>query len=61
MQRYILEVEGPNLVDLEEIELLELPGEGEPIETRFGTCVVTALEEVTGDTPYSGKIICRMP
>ncbi len=61
MRRNILEVEGPNLADLEEIELLELPGEGEPIETRFGTCVVTALEEVAGDTPYSGKIICRMP
>jgi hypothetical protein len=61
MQRYILEVEGPNLEDMQEIELLRLPEAGDPIETRFGTCVVTRTEVMPADASYDGKIVCRMP
>jgi hypothetical protein len=61
MQRFILAVEGPNLDDIEEVELLGPPLEGTPIETRYGTCVVTRTESHEGDsTPYAGKIFCRM-
>ena len=61
MQRFILAVEGPNLDDIEEVELLGLPQEGEPIQTRYGTCVVTRTESLTNDnTPFAGKIFCRM-
>jgi hypothetical protein len=59
MLRFILAVEGPNLDDLEEVELLGLPLEGEPIETRYGTCVVTRTES-TPDATFAGKIYCRM-
>jgi hypothetical protein len=60
-ERFILAVEGPNLEDIEEIELLRLPTEGEPIQTRYGTCIVTRLETMPAGTPYSGKIVCRLP
>ena len=61
MKQFILTVEGPNLEDLEEIELPSLPQEGDPIETRFGTCVVVRTESVADDSGHDGKIICRMP
>jgi hypothetical protein len=54
-------VEGPNLEDLEEIELPSLPQEGDPIETRFGTCVVVRTESVADGSGHDGRIICRMP
>jgi hypothetical protein len=59
--RYILEVEGPNIDEIESIELLGLPQEGEPIETNYGTCVVTRTEETPDAAPYAGKIYCRLP
>jgi hypothetical protein len=54
-------VEGPNLKDVSDAELLELPEEGETIETRFGTCIVTHTEETPDSLKYAGKIVCRMP
>jgi hypothetical protein len=61
LKRFILTVEGPNLEDLEEIELPGLPLEGEPIETRFGTCVVVRTESVADGSGHDGRIVCRMP
>jgi hypothetical protein len=62
LQRFIMTVEGPNLQDVSEIELLALPNEGEPIETRFGTCIVSSVEDrPTDDGVYRGKIVARMP
>ncbi|HEY2372299.1 MAG TPA: hypothetical protein VGH82_07095 [Gaiellaceae bacterium] len=62
MKRFIMTVEGPNLSDVSEIELPALPSEGEPIETRFGTCIVSSVEDrLTDDGVYQGKIVCRMP
>jgi hypothetical protein len=60
MQRFILAVEGPNLNDLDEVELHAAPSEGDPIETRFGTCVVTATEELPGNATYAGRIIAKL-
>jgi hypothetical protein len=61
LKQFILTVEGPNLEDLEEIELPGPPQEGDPIETRFGTCVVVRTESVADGSGHDGKIICRMP
>jgi hypothetical protein len=60
MQRFILTVEGPGLEDVDEVELLRLPEEGEPIETRLGTCVVTRAEPAPEGSQYAGKIVCRL-
>jgi hypothetical protein len=61
MKRFIMAVEGPNLSDIEEIELPELPSEGTPIETRYGTYIVSETEELTENDAYDGKIVCRLP
>jgi len=61
VQRYILKVEGANLEDYEEIELPRLPSDGDPIETRFGTCVVTETSVLADNNTYDGSIVCRMP
>lgn len=61
LQRFIVTVEGLPLEELEEIELLRLPAVGEPIETRYGTCVVTRTEASAEGGQYAGRIYCRMP
>jgi hypothetical protein len=61
MGRFILIVEGLPLEEFEEIELPHLPMQGEPIETRFGTCVVTETEAAEAGSDYAGRIVCRMP
>ena len=61
MQQFILTVEGPNFEDLDEIELPGLPQEGDPIETRFGTCLVVRTESATESSGYDGRIVCRLP
>jgi hypothetical protein len=60
VQRFILTVEGPNLEEFEEIELLGPPSDGEPIETRYGTCVVTRTEPLPATSAFAGKIFVRM-
>ena len=61
MQRFIVTVEGLPLEELEEIELPQLPAAGEPIETRYGTCIVTRTEAAAEGSQYAGRIVCRMP
>jgi len=61
LKRFVVTVEGPNLEDIEEIELPSLPQEGDPIETRFGTCVVVRTESVVDGSGHEGRIVCRMP
>jgi len=61
LQRFIVKIEGPNLQDIEEVELLQLPVEGEPIETRYGTCLIVATESLDDDSPFAGQITCRLP
>ncbi len=59
MQRFTVEIEGPNWEDVAEIELPRLPSEGETIETKYGTCLVTSVEALQDAGPYAGKIVCR--
>jgi hypothetical protein len=61
VRRFIVTVEGLPLEEFEEIELPGLPVKGEPIETRYGTCVVTATEPVQDGGQYAGRIICSFP
>ena len=61
MQRFILVVKGPNLNDVQTVELLRMPVVGAPIETRFGTCIVTAAEPLPPGGEYAGRITCRLP
>ncbi len=60
MRRFILTIEGPNLEDVYDVELVQLPEVGQPIETRLGTCVVTRAEPSPDGSQYAGKIVCRL-
>ena len=46
--------------DFQELELLRLPAEGEAIETKYGTCLVTHAEPLADSDRYNGKILCRI-
>ena len=59
--QFILTVEGPNMEDIESIELPRLPMAGEPIETNFGTCIVVSTTQSAAGGQYDGTIVCRMP
>ena len=61
LQRFIVTVEGLPLEGIEEIELPRLPAEGEPIETRYGTCIITRTETTAEESQYAGRIFCRLP
>jgi hypothetical protein len=59
--RFIVTIEGPNFKDLQVIELPRLPTPGEPIETRFGTCLITETASMDDSDEYTGSIVCRLP
>jgi hypothetical protein len=61
LQQFILTVEGPNFEEVDEIELPRPPTDGEPIETKLGTCLVVRTESLDDASRYSGRIVCRMP
>ena len=61
MPRFIVKIEGPNLEDIEEVELPKLPAEGDPIETRYGTCLIVQTESFDNAGQFSGQIVCRLP
>lgn len=61
MQRYSVTIQGPGWEDLQDVELLRTPAEGDLIETRYGTCIVTKVEPPPDPAKYNGKVICRMP
>jgi hypothetical protein len=60
VQRFSVTIEGPGWQDLQDVELPRAPAEGDAIETRYGTCLVTKVEETQAEQ-YSGKIVCRLP
>jgi hypothetical protein len=61
LARFILTVEGPNFHELDEIELPRSPADGDPIETKLGTCLVVRTESLDDASQYSGRIVCRLP
>jgi hypothetical protein len=61
VQRFTVTIEAPTWKDVQEVELPQLPGEGDAIETRYGTCIVTQAEPSSDGGQYAGKIVCRLP
>ena len=59
MHRFIITIEGSGWTEVDEKELPGPPDEGEPIETKVGTCVVTHAE-LLPDSDH-GTIVCRLP
>jgi len=60
VDRIIVTIDGPNFQDVEETEVLRLPEEGELIDTKYGSCVVTGVEPLPDSDKFSGKVVCRM-
>jgi len=54
-------IEGPGWEDIQDLELPRAPAEGDAIETHYGTCLVTKVDEAAATDNYSGKIRCRLP
>ena len=54
-------IEGPGWQDVQDLELPRAPAEGDAIETRYGTCIVTKVADASEMDKYSGKIFCRLP
>jgi hypothetical protein len=61
MNHILVTIEGPNFEDVEEADVVVLPEQGEPIETKYGTCVVTSVEQAMGGGHYQGRVVCRLP
>ena len=59
VHRFIVTIEGHGWTESDVLELLEPPDEGEPIETKLGTCVVTHAELLPN--AEHGTIVCRLP
>ena len=61
VERFTVTIEGLNWEDVEQVELPGLPGEGDLIETKYGTCVVTSAVLSPDPGKHVGKIVCRIP
>jgi hypothetical protein len=61
MLRFAVAIEGTNWEDVQDMELPHPPEEGDTIETRYGTCVVTRIEAVSESSEHAGRIVCRLP
>ena len=61
MLSFTVTIQGPNWEDVEEVELPQLPAEGETIETKYGTCLVISAELLQDTGGHAGKIVCRTP
>ena len=59
VHRFTVTIEGPGWTDVDTLELPRPPDEGELIETRLGTCIVTKAELPEG--AEHGTIVCRLP
>ena len=58
MPRFTVTIEGAGWTDVQVLELPRLPREGELIETKYGTCLVTSSEATADTEPFAGKIVC---
>jgi hypothetical protein len=61
VQRFIVTIQGPGWEDVLDAEMPRPPDEGAPIETQYGTCIVTSVESLPDDAKHDGKIVCRLP
>ena len=58
MQRFRVTIEGEGWTDFQDLELPRLPAEGELIETKYGTSLVTHSEPSSKTEGYDGKVVC---
>lgn len=58
MQRITVTIEGVGWTDFQELELQRIPREGELVETKYGTCLVTHSESLPKTERLDGKIVC---
>src|SRR5262249_60912398 len=56
LKRFLVTVEGPNLKDVSEAELLELPEAGQTSETRFGACIIARAARSPERMQYTSKL-----
>jgi hypothetical protein len=61
VQRFAVAIEGTHWDDVQDMELPEAPHEGDTIETKYGTCLVTSIEAAPDDSQHVGRIVCRLP
>jgi hypothetical protein len=61
MKKFTVTIEGANWKDIQELELFDLPKEGDTVETRYGTCIVTEAELQPDSGERAGKIVYRLP
>lgn len=61
IQRIVITIQGPGWEDVEDTELSRLPSEGDPVETKYGTCFVTEAQAIADADQYDGTITCRLP
>ena len=61
MLRLRITIEASTWTDFDQIELPRFPKEGDPIETKYGTCVVVRTERLPDADEYAGTVVCRKP
>jgi hypothetical protein len=61
VQRFEVAIEAPTWADVQDVELPGVPTEGDTIETKYGTCLVTSVEPVPESSEHAGRIVCRLP
>lgn len=61
VQRFTVRIEGHGWEDFEEIELPVPPNEGDTLETKLGTTIVTGVDPMPDSHEFAGTIRCRIP
>jgi hypothetical protein len=60
VQQFLITIEGPGFRGVDEIELQRIPAEGDAIETKYGTCVVSIASPAPDSETYDGRIVCTI-
>jgi hypothetical protein len=59
--RFSVVIQAANWEDIQDLELGAAPEEGDTIETKYGTCIVTEIDLTSRSGGRAGKIVCRVP
>jgi hypothetical protein len=61
LQRFRVLIEGHGWEDFDEIELPQPPSDGDTLETKLGTCIVTGVDPMPDSQQFAATIRCRVP